>query len=155
MTIEVRSTAFEHGQPIPGRYTCDGEDLSPPLQWGLLPPGTVTLALIAEDPDAPRGTWVHWVMYNIPSEDLWLPEGVPPDSIQPDGSIQGLNDFRKIGYGGPCPPWGTHRYYFRLLALNTRLDLPPGITRDRLLSAMEGHVIARGELMGTYSRARR
>ncbi len=154
MRIEMASSAFEHGQAIPSLYTCDSADISPPIEWGPLPPGTATMALIVDDPDAPRGTWVHWVIYNIPSEDRWLEENIPHDKVQPDGCFQGINDFRKIGYGGPCPPGGTHRYFFKLYALDVRLEIPPGATKDQLLGAMEGHIIAAGELMGTYSRSR-
>ena len=154
MRIEIASRAFKYGQAIPPKYTCDGEDISPPIEWGSLPPGTVTLTLIADDPDAPRGTWVHWLIYNIPSEDRWLPENIPHDRVSPDGCIQGINDFQRIGYGGPCQPGGTHRYFFRFYALDTRFDLPPGATKDQLLDAMEGHIIGTGELMGTYTRAR-
>jgi len=137
---------------IPSKYTCDGENISPPIEWGPLPPGTVTLALIADDPDAPRGTWVHWVVYNIPSEDRWLQENVPPEEIHPDGCMQGRNDFGRIGYGGPCPPGGTHRYFFKLYALDIHLGLSPGATKAELIRAMDGHVIAKGEIMGTYTR---
>ena len=152
MKIAMRSTAFIHGGMIPSRYTCDGENISPPIEWDPLPPGTRTIAIIADDPDAPRGTWVHWVIYNLPSEDRWLPENVPCVEHQPDGCFQGTNDFGRIGYGGPCPPAGTHRYFFRLYALDTRLSLPAGVRKKDLLRAIEGHVLATGELMGTYSR---
>jgi len=139
---------------IPSKYTCDEEDVSPLIQWGFLPPGTVTLALIADDPDAPIGTWVHWVIYNIPSENRWLPENIPPVETQPDGCLQGTNDFRRIGYGGPCPPGGTHRYFFKLYALDSRLELNPGATKEQLLKAMKEHIIGQGMLMGKYSRRR-
>jgi Raf kinase inhibitor-like YbhB/YbcL family protein len=153
MHIVMKSSAFPNGGSIPAKYTCDGEDISPPIEWGPLPPGTVTIALIVDDPDAPRGTWVHWVVYNIPSEDRWLPEDIPNQPIQPDCCLQGLNDFRRIGYGGPCPPGGVHRYFFKLYALNVKLDLAPGSTKAQLLEAMEGHIIGTGEYIGTYSRS--
>ncbi len=152
MEIEVRSTAFANGGMIPSKYTCDGADISPPLGWGPLPPGTASTALISDDPDAPMGAWVHWVIYNIPSQARRLPENVPPEGVLPDGSTQGINDFRRIGYGGPCPPGGTHRYFFKLYALDTKLDLRPGATKKKLLKAMKGHVIGQGELMGRYRR---
>lgn len=154
MDIDIKSSAFEHGGVIPSKYTCDGANVSPPLQWGLLPPGTVTLAIISDDPDAPVGTWVHWVIYNIPSEDLWIPENIPCIELHPDGCLQGMNDFKRIGYGGPCPPGGTHRYFFKLYALDKRLNLPAGITKSQLVTEMEGHILGSGELMGLYTRQR-
>ena len=153
MRLRVTSVAFEHGAKIPTRYTADGPDQSPPLRWDDPPQGTKSFALICDDPDAPRGTWVHWVIWNIPATARGLPEGVPPDPELPDGSRQGTNDFGRIGYGGPAPPPGKpHRYYFRLYALDTVLTLRPGARRDELEDAMQGHVLAQGELMGTYGR---
>ena len=152
MEIEIKSTAFDEGEMIPSQYTCDGEDFSPPLSWGSVPEGTKSLALICDDPDAPMGTWVHWVLYNIPADVKELPENVPPLETLPNGAKHGKNDFRKIGYGGPCPPGGIHRYYFKLYALDTEIDLEPGITKAQLLKAMEGHVLAEGQLMGKYKR---
>ncbi len=153
MPLQVKSSAFSHGERIPEKYTADGPDVSPPISWEGVPEGTASIAVICDDPDAPRGTWVHWLIWNIPAESQGLPEGVPPDRELPDGSRQGTNDFGRIGYGGPAPPPGTpHRYYFRVYALDTRLDVPAGARRDALESAMRGHVLAQGELMGTYGR---
>lgn len=153
MTLELTSTAFQEGGTIPRRYTADGENLSPPLKWLDPPPGTQSLALVVEDPDAPRKTWSHWVVFNIPAESRELAEGVVPRESLPNGTLQGKNDFGKIGYGGPAPPPGNpHRYFFRLHALDRRVDLPASAERDELLEAIEGHVLAVGELMGTYGR---
>ncbi len=146
------SSAFKAGDMIPPKYTCDGENISPELSWSGAPAGTKSFALIADDPDAPMGTWVHWVVYNIPDTTHQLKEGIPPVQKLPDGSLQGMTDFRKIGYGGPCPPSGVHRYYFKLYALDTMLSLPAGVTKAELLKAMEGHVLAKTELIGRYSR---
>ena len=148
MEIDVRSTAFEEGGAIPARYTCDGLDVSPPLQWISVPDGTQSLALIADDPDAPGGTFVHWVIYNLPPDTQRLPEDVPNRETLPGGAVQSLNGAGTIGYTGPCPPSGTHRYFFNVYALDTELD-PGG---GDLVSAMEGHVLAEGRLMGTYRR---
>jgi Raf kinase inhibitor-like YbhB/YbcL family protein len=153
MSIELTSTAFQEGQTIPKQYTGDGRDLSPPLKWGDPPAGTRSLALIVEDPDAPRGTFTHWVLFNLPAEARELGEGVPPKPTLPDGAMQGINDFGKVGYGGPSPPPGKpHRYVFKLYALDTPLDLGPGATRQQLLQAMDGHVLDEGQLMGRYGR---
>jgi hypothetical protein len=151
----LRSPAFEPGGFIPSRYTCDGPDLSPPLEWKGVPEGARSLALVADDPDAPMGTWVHWVIYRIPADSTGLPEGVAKKRELPDGTRQGKNDFRRIGYGGPCPPSGTHRYFFKLYALDRPVDLPPGATKAQLIEAMKGHVIAEAELMGRYRRGGR
>jgi len=151
--IKLLSTAFEHGSRIPARHTCDAEDLSPALSWGEPPAGTRSFALIMDDPDAPMGTWVHWVLYNIPGERRELEEGVPSEDKLDDGSLQGRNDFGRIGYGGPCPPRGpAHRYFFKLYALDAKLPLQAGATKQELEKAMEGHVLAKGELMGRYGR---
>ena len=152
MAFELTSTAFAPGEPIPQEYTCDGEDISPPLQWSDPPQGTQSLALICDDPDAPVGTWVHWVLFNLPAQARSLPEAVPPDAELPDGSRHGQNGWRKLGYGGPCPPSGTHRYFFKLYALDTMLDLASGASKKQVLKAMEGHILAQAELMGVYSR---
>ncbi len=152
MEITITSSAFKEGGMIPSRYSCDGEDISPPLAWTGVPDGTKTLALICDDPDAPVGTWVHWVLFDLPADTRELPANVPPDKVLESGAKHGVNDFRRFGYGGPCPPGGTHRYYFKLYALDTEIDLGPGITKAQLLNAMEGHILARGELMGTYNR---
>ena len=150
---KVTSGAFQPGGTIPSRYTCDGEDVSPPLGWGEPPAGTKSFALISDDPDAPMGTWVHWVVYNLPPATRQLPEGFLRDEQLPDGTRQGRTDFGRTGYGGPCPPSGTHRYFFKLYALDTMLALKPGATAKELEAAMQGHVLAGAELMGTYRRA--
>jgi Raf kinase inhibitor-like YbhB/YbcL family protein len=134
-------------------FTGDGRDISPPLQWTEPPAGTKALALICEDPDAPRGTWTHWVIFNIPVGARALAENTPTSATQPNGAIQGKNDFGKSGYGGPAPPRGKpHRYIFRLFALDAALTLKPGATRQQLLAAVEGHILAEARLMGTYGR---
>ena len=152
MDIKVTSTAFSQEGLIPSKYTCDGADVSPPLQWQGIPQGTKSIALISDDPDAPVGTWVHWVLFNIPPDAASLDENVPPQETLPNGARQGKNDFGKIGYGGPCPPGGTHRYFFEICALDTLLDLPPGSKKSDLLKDMEGHILGRGRLMGKYKR---
>jgi Raf kinase inhibitor-like YbhB/YbcL family protein len=153
MKIQISSTAFSDGQPIPTKFTCDGSDVSPALAWSGAPAGTKSFALIADDPDAPVGTWVHWVIYDLPAGTGSLPEGVAKSQIISGNVKQGLNDFKRIGYGGPCPPPGKpHRYFFKLYALDTMLDLKPGATKADLLNSMEGHVLAQGQLMGTYQR---
>jgi Raf kinase inhibitor-like YbhB/YbcL family protein len=152
MPFELMSTAFEPGEPIPPQYTCDGDDVSPPLGWSDPPPDTQSFALICDDVDAPGGIWVHWVLYNLPAEARGLPEDVPPEADLPDGSRHGENSWPRLGYGGPCPPSGTHRYVFRLYALDTALDLAVGATEEQLRQAMEDHILAQAELMGTYVR---
>ncbi|HEY3249967.1 MAG TPA: YbhB/YbcL family Raf kinase inhibitor-like protein [Ignavibacteria bacterium] len=152
MNIKIKSAVFEEGGMIPKKYTCDGENISPPLSWADAPDGTKTYALICDDPDAPAGTWVHWVMYNMPANTKELSEAVSAKKNIDNGAIQGINDFRKTGYGGPCPPGGTHRYFFKIYALNTSLDLRGDVTKDQLLSAMSGHILAEGQLMGKYSK---
>ena len=154
MEIKLKSPAFEEGGMIPRNYTCDGKDVSPPLTWEGVPEGTKSLALICDDPDAPIGTWVHWVLYNLPPKTTELAEAIPLEPVLPNGAKQGKNDWRKFGYGGPCPPGGTHRYYFKIYALDTMLDLEAGATKKDLLKAMEGHILAQGQLMGKYSRSR-
>ncbi len=150
--LALTSPAFAAGGEIPRKYTCDGEDVSPPLEWGAPPAGTQSLALIMDDPDAPMGTWDHWLLYNLPADARSLPEGVAPDATRPDGSRHGKNSWGRVGYGGPCPPGGQHRYFFRLYALDIPLDLPAGANKAQLLAAMSGHILAQGELMGTYRR---
>ena len=153
MAIHVRSTAFEPGGRIPKRHTCEAEDLSPPLAWESIPPETKAFALVCDDPDAPGKAWVHWVLYDLPADARSLVEGLPSMDTLPDGAKQGRNDFGKIGYGGPDPPkGGPHRYHFKLYALDTTLDLPAGATRDQVLAAIKGHVLAEGQLMGRYGR---
>ena len=151
VSFVLTSTAFKEGESIPRKYTCDGEDISPPLKWASAPAGVKTFALIVDDPDAPMGTWVHWVAFNIPPTGSALPEKVPPKDSLPDGTVQGKNDFRKIGYGGPCPPGGTHRYFFKLYALDTLLTLKSGSSKADLVKAMDGHIVAQAQLMGRYS----
>lgn len=152
VTMELKSSAFGYGQPIPVRYTCDGKDISPPLEWTDPPTGTQSFALIMDDPDAPIGVWDHWVLFNLPAEIRSLPEAVPPDADLAQGGRHGRNSWKRLGYGGPCPPGGTHRYFFRLYALDTALNLPAGATKKDVLRAMEGHILAQAELMGTYRR---
>lgn len=152
MSFTLTSSAFSEGEMIPTKYTCDGEDVSPPLRWQDAPEDTQSFALICDDPDAPGMTFVHWVIFNIPGTATSLAEGVNPARELPDGSRQGTTNFNKIGYGGPCPPGGTHRYYFKLYALDTQLDLKAGISKEDLLSEMEGHIIAQTQLMGKYAR---
>jgi Raf kinase inhibitor-like YbhB/YbcL family protein len=152
MAIQLTSTAFCDGAMIPIRYTCDGEDVSPPLSWSGLPAGTRYLTLICDDPDAPVGTWDHWVLFNIPATATGLPEDVPAKASLDDGSVHGNNSWGRPGYGGPCPPGGTHRYFFKLYALDTELNLKTGATKSQLVKAMEGHILAQGQLMGKYRR---
>jgi len=152
MKIEMVSPGFGDGQMIPQENTCDGQDISPELQWAAIPDETRSLALIVDDPDAPSGTFVHWVLYNIPIDRHELTEDMPHDEVLPNGAAQGVNDFGRIGYGGPCPPSGTHRYYFTLYALDTELALSPGQTKAALLEAMSNHILAKGQLMGRYKR---
>ena len=155
MALTLTSTAFQDGQPIPTRYTCEGKDLAPPLAWSDPPDGTKSFALISDDPDAPAGTWVHWVVYNLPASRRSLPEGVPADAQLADGTRQGITDFGRLGYGGPCPPNGTHRYYFKLYALNVMLSPVPGARKVDVERLMKGHVLADARLMGTYRRTGR
>lgn len=148
--FELSSTAFKAGEPIPTRHTCKGEDVSPPLAWSGAPKATRSFALICDDPDAPLATWVHWVYYDIPASVHALPEAIGPAEKPSPGGTSGKNSFRKAGYGGPCPPFGTHRYFFRLYALDTVLGLKAGATKKELVKAMNGHILGRAELMGTY-----
>ena len=152
MTLEITSSAFSEGEMIPIRYTCDGPDVSPDLTWSGVPATAQSLALICDDPDAPMGTWVHWVLFNIPASASGLAGEISPDSTLENGARHGTNDFGRLGYGGPCPPGGTHRYFFKLCALDTEIDLESGISKARLLEAMEGHVLAEAQLMGKYKR---
>jgi len=156
MTLRLTSAAFQDEGMIPRTYTCDGSDQSPPLEWSGVPEKARSLALICDDPDAPGGTWSHWVIYNMAPQARMLGEGLAPtEQLKLEGDLsarQGKNDFGKIGYGGPCPPRGTHRYFFRLYALETELDPGAGATRSTVLRAMDGHIIAEGRLMGKYSR---
>lgn len=156
--LSLRTSAFAAGGPIPQRFTCDGAGVSPPLSWSGVPREARSLVLLVEDPDAPdprapRTIWTHWLLYDLPPAATRLPENVKPSEL-PAGTRQGLNGWRREGYGGPCPPIGTHRYFFRLLALDTTLAKLPRPTREAILDAVRGHVIARAELMGTYRRSR-
>jgi len=150
--MHLYSPEFLTGSFIPFKYTCDGENYSPPLTWEDPPNGTKSFALIVSDPDAPNGTFTHWVLYNLPADLRQLSEGVPPQHTLPDGITQGKNDFDQIGFCGPCPPNGTHRYYFKLHALDQRLDVSPGASKNEILEAMKGHVLDAAELMGLYGR---
>ncbi|MCJ7777236.1 MAG: YbhB/YbcL family Raf kinase inhibitor-like protein [Sedimentisphaerales bacterium] len=152
MDIKVTSSAFKDEGLIPAKYTCDGDDISPPLQWDAVPQGAKSIALISDDPDAPMGTWVHWVLFNLPAEKNNLEENIPPDKTLPNGARQGANDFGRIGYGGPCPPSGTHRYFFKIYALDTKLSLQAGAKKSDLLKAMQGHILGQGQLTGKYKR---
>ncbi|MEN8177486.1 MAG: YbhB/YbcL family Raf kinase inhibitor-like protein [Pseudomonadota bacterium] len=156
MSLTLTSIAFDNGDSIPGKYTCEGEDLSPPLSWTDVPDSAQSLVLIVDDPDAPdpnapKMTWVHWVLYNIPSNFTSLPEDIKPAEL-PAGAVEGLNDWKRIGYGGPCPPIGCHRYFHKLYALDTVLDGLDTPTKAEVEAAMRGHVIAQAELLGTYQK---
>jgi Raf kinase inhibitor-like YbhB/YbcL family protein len=146
-TLKLSSPAFKHNESIPSKYTCDGADVNPPLVIENVPPGTKSLALIVDDPDAPAGTWVHWVLWNIDPATKEIRENAVPS-----GALQGINDFRKSDYGGPCPPSGTHRYFFKLYALEMMLSLGPKTKKAELERAMKGHIVAQGELLGLYKR---
>jgi Raf kinase inhibitor-like YbhB/YbcL family protein len=156
MTLQLSSSAFQGGREIPARYTCEGEDVSPPLAWTGVPPGTAGLALLVDDPDAPdpaapRMTWVHWVVYNIPPSTGGLAEGAEASTV---GALDGLNDWKRTGYGGPCPPIGRHRYFHKLYALDTVLPDLGHPTKAQLEARLKGHVIAHAELVGTYRKVR-
>jgi Raf kinase inhibitor-like YbhB/YbcL family protein len=153
MSLQLTTSAFPSQGTIPKKFTCDGPDVSPPLGWSGAPPGTQSFALIVDDPDAPVGTWVHWVVYDLPANTKELPEGAPKQEQLSNGARQGRNDFRKIGYGGPCPPPGKpHRYFFKLYALDKKLDLKAGASKAEAESAMKGHILAQAELIGRYGR---
>ena len=153
--MQLRTLAFKAGDEVPVEFTCDGANISPPLAWTAPPEATQSLALIVEDPDAPHAPWVHWLVYDLPPTERELPEAIAPGSPLPGGARQGKNDFGQTGYGGPCPPAGhAHRYFFKIFALDSRLDLPKGASRSQLDRAMRGHVLASGEVMGRYRRHR-
>jgi Raf kinase inhibitor-like YbhB/YbcL family protein len=153
MNLQITSTAFSEGQTIPAKYSCEGSDASPPLKWTNAPANTKSFALIADDPDAPAGTWVHWVLYDLPPNTTGLPEDVAKTQFIAGNAKQGLNSWPRLGYGGPCPPPGKpHRYFFKLYALDATLDLKPGATKKDVEAAMKGHILAEGQLMGTYQR---
>lgn len=153
MAMSLTSPAFADGQRMLSRYTCEGDDVSPPLRWSGVPEGAKSLALICHDPDAPGGEWVHWLLYNLPPSTSELPEGLSRAETLPSGARQGRNGFGRTGYGGPCPPKGSvHRYFFTLYALDKAPSLRPGATKEDLLREMKGHVLAEARLMGTYKR---
>jgi len=147
--IQVRSDSFLNGDSIPVRYTCDGEDISPHLAWGMLPAGTKSVVVTLDDPDAPRGTWNHWYLYNISPSVREIPEAASEDRTLPEGSIEALNDFKKHTYGGPCPPTGRHRYVFRVRALDIMLE-HKSFLRGEVEEQLRGHVLAEGRLLGLY-----
>lgn len=156
MTLVLTSSAFEDGKAIPREHTCDGADTSPPLAWEGLPAGTKSVALIVDDPDAPdpnapQMTWVHWVLYNLPPDTRSLPGAVSPRNL-PAGTLEGLNDWKRTGYRGPCPPIGRHRYFHKLYALDGRLPDLGRPTKGALETAMEGHILEQAEIVGTYER---
>ncbi len=151
-TMTLTSSAFTEGGRIPAQYTCSGDGISPPLAWSGAPAGTKSFALIVEDPDAPMGTWIHWVVFNIPATAHELPQAVPSAARLADGSVQGVGSGAAHQFQGPCPPSGTHRYYFRIYALDTTLSLPPTARKPALIDAMKGHILAEGALMGRFSR---
>lgn len=150
MIFSLQSTAFQQGTKIPNQYSCHGEDISPPLFWKNAPANTKSFVLILEDPDAPAGVWDHWLIFNIPATSQELPEKIARDEKLSDGSQQGLNSWPKLGYNGPCPPSGTHRYFFKIYALDKMLDLSGEIKKNQLLQAMKGHVLGQADLMGLY-----
>jgi len=152
MALSLTSSAFTAGKPIPAVYSCISRSISPPLAWTGAPSGTASFAIIMDDPDAPSGTFVHWVIYNIPASSKGLPEAVSADAKLSDGTLQGNNGAGRAGYTGPCPPSGTHRYFFKLYALDAVLNLKSGSSKDQLLNAMQGHILAQGELIGTFSK---
>ena len=153
MSLTISSPSFTNGGNIAQKFTCDGADVSPQLSWNEPPAGTKTFVLLVDDPDAPVGNWNHWTMWNVPAATRSLREGLRKDAELPDGSRQGQNDFRRTGYNGPCPPSGRpHRYYFKLYALDTKLDLKPGATKKDVEAAMKGHILAQAEWMGRYGR---
>ncbi len=153
MSFTLTSSAFKDGETIPEQYSCEGADVSPPLHWSIPPAGTCSYAIIVDDPDAPVGTWVHWVIYNLPLDLHGIAEGIPTKEKVLDGAFQGLNDFKRVGYGGPCPPPGkSHRYFFKLYALDKVLDLKSRATKSQVLDACKGHILAEAKLMGRYGR---
>jgi Raf kinase inhibitor-like YbhB/YbcL family protein len=152
LVFSISTVEFSEGEAIPTRFSCDGENISPTLEWTGAPEGTSSYVLIMDDPDAPVGTWIHWVLFNIPGDASGIVESIPAEPILPDGSIHGANSWERSDYGGPCPPGGTHRYFFKLYALDGELDLPEGSSLDAVLASMEGHIIAEASLMGTFTR---
>lgn len=152
MAMSLASSAFAHNGLIPSRHTCDGADLSPPLAFGGIPAGAVSLALVCDDPDAPVGVWDHFILFNLSPATPGLPEGLPAMEAYPDGSLPGKNSWGRLGYGGPCPPSGVHRYVFTLYALDAQLPLPAGATKKDVLRAAKGHILASATLIGRYGR---
>ena len=153
MTLSISSPAFCDGEKIPTKYTCEGQDISPQLNWNGIPEEAKSLTLIVDDPDAPGGVFTHWIIFNIPPDSSGLSEAFPSTPRLPDGTLQGENDFGSIGYGGPCPPSGRpHRYQFTLYALDGTLDLKEGASKKQVIDAMQGHILAQGRLTGTYQR---
>lgn len=151
--ISISAEGFKEGEAIPEEYTCKGKDISPSLSWKETPAGTKSFTLIMDDPDAPAEPFVHWIIYNIPADTQKLPKSMPLKKTLADGSLQGITDMGGPGYSGPCPPPGKpHRYYFRIYALDIKLDLPPAASRNQVESAMKGHILAKGELMGKFKR---
>ena len=151
--ISISAEGFKDGTTIPDVYTCKGKDISPSLSWKGIPAGTKSIALIMDDPDCPGGTFVHWVLYNVPPQTQKLPEGMPHDKTLADGSMQGMTDFARPGYGGPCPPPGKpHRYFFKIYALDSMINLPPGASKKQFENEMSGHILAKGEIVGIYKR---
>jgi len=151
--IEVRSSAFGEGERIPSEFTCDGANVSPPIVWSGIPPHTQSIAIIVDDPDVPSGDWAHWVIYDLPPSLMGIQAGAPASEKLPAGGIQGRTNFGRIGYGGPCPPKGAHRYFFKVYTLDAMLHLKSGATKKELLEAMRGHVLGEGALMGRYERS--
>jgi len=151
----ITTAAFAPGTAVPSVHTCDGADTSPPLAWSGAPAGTKAFALVVHDPDAPAGDWLHWVAWNIPAAVHALPEGIPKKELLPDGMRQGKNDFGKTGYGGPCPPSGTHHYVFALYAIDAMLSLPASAPRDQIEKEIRAHLLAEAEVTGTYQRRKR
>ena len=152
MSLQITSPTFAEEDAIPAVYTCTGDNISPELAWSGAPEGTQSFALIMDDPDAPGNTWVHWVAFNLPTDAVGLPENVMSDDDLPGDAVHGSNSWRRNDYGGPCPPSGTHRYFFKLYALDVVLDLEAGASKDDVLAAMDGHVLAEAQLMGTYEK---
>jgi Raf kinase inhibitor-like YbhB/YbcL family protein len=153
MAFKITCTEFKEGQPIPRKFTCEGADVSPPLSWEDAPDGTTSFTLIVNDPDAPAGDWVHWVLYNLSAETHHLAEGIPSEKSLLDGALQGRNSWHQVRYGGPCPPpSGIHHYYFRLYALDCKLTLDGGANKQEVTYAMQGHILAQTQLIGIFSR---
>lgn len=153
MAFTISSPSFQNGGEIPKKFTCDGADVSPELRWSSPPAGTQSFALIADDPDAPVGTWTHWVLFDLPAQTTFLPESVTKVDDLPAGGRQGRNDFRKIGYGGPCPPPGKpHRYFFKLYAIDKKLNLRPGASKQDVEQAMQDHIVGQAEFFAKYQR---